>query len=67
MQYFIGYLKNDKVRVKWHGEMSEREAEEYTVSLYTRLSRKGYKTCYWRGDEQDKKHIFDGNWAVEMK
>jgi len=65
MQYFIGYFKKNAVRTKWHGEMSEREAQDYTVSLYTRMQRKGYKTCYWRGDEQDKKHIFDGNWAKE--
>jgi len=66
MQYFIGYVKGEKVKTKWNGEMSEREAQEYTVSLYTRLSRKGYKTCYWRGGDEQNKYVFDGNW-VEMK
>jgi len=65
--YYIGYVKNGKARSKWFGFMSEREAEEYTVSLYTRINRKIHNSCYWGFLDHDQQVYADGNWSIIKK
>ena len=65
--YYIGYVKNGKARSKWLSLMTEREAQEYTVSLYTRIARKIHNACYWGLLDDDKQVYADCNWSIIKK
>ena len=62
--YYIGYVKNGKARSKWLSCMTEREAQDYTVSLYTRINRKIHNACYWGFLDTDKQVYVHGNWSI---
>jgi len=62
--YIVGWLFDDDIHIDVVNHMTEREAQIFAKSLYSKLDAQDFRTFYAKISLADDFHIFNHTWSI---